>query len=292
MIKLIDILREARQRGILYHFTPLSNIEIMLAQGYIRPNQEKQVSTTRDASLDIDIFIEDPTNNIARLMLDGDKISSKYKVTPFTSMAGFKGEKEEQIIVNGKPFPFLPYLKRIDLFISKPKDKNISKIIKILQKVNIPYTEYNKSPQKSISYTQDKEGDPKNINLKSLPKSYTTEELYYPNFNITNQKRIRLYAKKSNGDLIPMAFFGVIESSKYPDYYIGTIFDTDKPFYSEYYTKSQKSIEAEFKNIPMFNDIDWRKKWKYTPYKQFNERDIYNTYIFIPKSNISPEDFV
>lgn len=293
MIKLLDILYEAKQVGNIYHFTPLHNITQMLGQGYIRPNEEKQISTTRDAKSDVYIFLGEE-NNVARLMLDGNKISNNYQIKPFKHFqdTGGKDEYEEQIIINGKNFNFIPYLKRIDLFIINSKDKEISKVIKILQKANIPYKEYLGTPKQNIPYTQSKEGNPEDIKTKFIPKIYTEDELYYPNFNIISKKTIQLYAKNNNNELTAWSRIPVIESTKYPEYYIGVTFNSNKSILENYYTKNQKPLNITFADIPMFSDPNWRKKWEYTPLKKFSEGKIRNLYFFIPKNTISPEDFV
>jgi hypothetical protein len=95
---------------------------------------------------------------IVRLMLDGDKISNKYKIQPFAFNEfdeDYEDLGEEQIIVNGKVFPFLPYLKRIDIFLNEEEEID-SKITEILEKANIPYKIYQGTPISNIPYTQPK----------------------------------------------------------------------------------------------------------------------------------------
>jgi hypothetical protein len=165
MIKLMDILWESKQVGSLYHFTLLDYLPKILQDKYLKPNwvgeepgANAQVSTTRKANVDVNNFIGTDDRNMARLMLDGNKISTKYEIKPysFSSMGKNIEEYEEQIIVNGKNFYFLPYLKRIDLFIVDFENKNIAEAKKALETNNISYTEYEGTPMQNIPYTQNK----------------------------------------------------------------------------------------------------------------------------------------
>ena len=155
MIKLIDILQEAKQVGDVYHFTPTYNLYSILNDGFLKPNYEQQVSTTRNKNVDlIPFFDNDSLDNVSRITLDGNKISNNFKIKPYhydedvpPSKRGpaylNKIEFEEQIITNGKNLPIYPYLKRIDIFTSDKEDSNIVEIESILKKKNIPLTIHN-----------------------------------------------------------------------------------------------------------------------------------------------------
>lgn len=154
MIKLLDILNEineAKQVGDVYHFTPILNRDgnkyllKMLNSGYIRPNENNQISTTRNKKVDVEPFMGDYPDYLARLTFDGDKISNKYKIRPFyfEPQGGpaykEKFEFEEQIVTNGKNFPIYPYLKKVDLFIMDTEEEEVNKVIDLLNKKNINY---------------------------------------------------------------------------------------------------------------------------------------------------------
>lgn len=218
MIKLLDLLNEAKQIGNLYHFTALKNIIPILESQVLIPNGEGQISTSRRPNMDVSGFMKMQMgkSNIARLMLDGDKISNKYKIRPFVYFDDdeyIDGEDlgEEQIIVNRKNFYFLNYLKRIDIFITK-KEKIIDKVISLLDKMNIPYKIYEGTPQSNIPYKQSKEGNPENIKYTPLDKlpnnSVISKDLYLSNVSnipenltvngdlyITDSKKIKLPTK-------------------------------------------------------------------------------------------------
>ena len=156
MIKLIDILKEiteGKQVGDLYHFTPIENLSYILKDGYLIPNFENQVSTTRNKNVNLTPFLNDysETSNVARLKLNGNKISNNYKIRPYLydeDVANPKDrlpayiskyEFEEQIITNGKNLPIFPYLEQVDIFIGDNSDDIISEIESLLKEKNIPY---------------------------------------------------------------------------------------------------------------------------------------------------------
>lgn len=280
MIKLIDILKEAKQVGIVYHYTPLENLESIIKNRYIFPNDEQQISTTRNPLIYTLIFSEEE-NNLARLMLDGNKISNKYKIRPFSyDSVGRMGDQfEEQIVVNGKNFYFFPYLKRIDLFITNPEDKKILKIKNILEKANIPYTIYNKSNTQIIPYTQSKEGNPKDINIKKLPKPVdaTEEALYFP--GIPKNKIL------STAGIPNMGVTRVAELPEYPGYYA-------IPGHKSWLESNSKEFPFDVKivDIPMYNDPKWRAKWKYHRFlKGFSKGSVYDSYMLLPKNKVPSE---
>ena len=132
MIKLIEILNEineAKQVGDIYHFTGIKDMDgnrylmKILNSGYLKPNEDNQISTTRNKKVDIYPFYGHYPDYLARLNFDGDKISNKYKIRPFLfepqgrPAYKEKSEFEEQIVTNGKNFPIYPYLKKVDLFV-------------------------------------------------------------------------------------------------------------------------------------------------------------------------------
>lgn len=219
MIKLISILKEiteAKQVGNLYHFTPLKNIIPILDSQVLIPNTEGQISTTRRPDMDISGFMKMQMgkSNTARLMLDGDKISTKYKIRPFIYFDDHEYEDgedlgEEQIIINKKNFYFLPYLKRIDIFVTK-KEKNIDKVIILLNEMNIPYKIYKGTPQSNIPYKQSKEGNPSNIKYTPLDKlpdnSVISKDLHLSNISSIPENLTvngNLYIEDSNNIKLP-----------------------------------------------------------------------------------------
>jgi hypothetical protein len=155
MIKLIDILREAKQVGPLYHFTNIKYLKGIINSGLkFEPNnstlpQHKNtysISVTRDK---IGAGVIDYLSNVSdfdvRIKLDGDKISEIYRVEPINIenvwMAGDKNwEKstkfpelfEERIISKKSGYLSPNYILQIDTIIPEEDIED-----EIIDKVNI-----------------------------------------------------------------------------------------------------------------------------------------------------------
>lgn len=95
MIKLVDILREAKQVGILYHSTSGDNLISILKSNSLK------IGMTANYTMETPIAIFFTRNKNYRpgdytLKLDGNKLSNNYKVNPYDSI-GNRGEAEEYI---------------------------------------------------------------------------------------------------------------------------------------------------------------------------------------------------
>ena len=99
MIKLIDLIKEAKQVGTLYHSTNGENLISILKSNTLKVNTQgsyssfgDQVSFTRD---------QDYRPGNYTIEVDGNKLSNKYKVEPFTyrigNIRGTRGEAEEVV---------------------------------------------------------------------------------------------------------------------------------------------------------------------------------------------------
>ena len=294
-MKLLNLLKEiylneAKQVGTLYHFTPLSNLKDILSIQFLYPNDEEQVSTSRRPNMSTRDFQDMKKNSIVRMALDGNKISTKYKVRPFAFGADEGSAEdlgEEQIVVNGKKFPFFPYLKRIDIFLNK-KEKVNDKLIELLEKANIPYKIYSGIPISNIPISQEKTGNPEDINIENIPKKeiYTPEEMYFPKMKLTS---IEIYTSTYNLEKKYPIKKQVALSSEYPDYYIMGGFSSNKKHYEDYYNLEGNNLNIKMIPIPMYNDPKWRKMWKTNvapPYNFFNEGNTYDSYFLIPKNEV------
>jgi hypothetical protein len=293
MIKLIDLLKEiteAKQVGNLYHFTPLSNLKKILENRVLFVNEENQVSTTRHANMDITSLYggnSELKKGLARIMLDGDKISTKYKIRSFSydNLGKDLNLGEEQIVVNGNKFHFIPYLKRIDIFLNK-KDSVNPKILELLEKANIPYKVYQGAPISNTPYNQPKDGNPDSININKIPekRTYTSDELYFPGMKPAKnakyyQNDFSLKNNISNNDLFT--------SPEYPGYYIQTGWEKNKEFYNDFYNLRGEKLNVKIIPIPMYNDPKWRAIWKQEEtHNGFIEGMIADSYILIPKNEI------
>lgn len=106
MIKLIDILYEAKQVGSLYHFTNIKYLKNILNLGLkFQPDNSglKQFENTFYISVTRDItgkgilkyMVSDSSTINVRIKLDGNKISEKYKIKPINIEWIWNGEEEE-----------------------------------------------------------------------------------------------------------------------------------------------------------------------------------------------------
>jgi hypothetical protein len=292
MIKLedlLDFLNEAKQVGDLYHFTPLSNLKNILATRLLYPNDESQISVTRRPNMSTKEFQDMETSPILRITLDGDKISNKYKIRPFAFGANENDPEdlgEEQIIVNGEKFYFIPYLKRVDLFLNKKKEIN-AKSVEFLEKTNIPYKIYQGTPTSNTPYNQPKDGNPEGIDIEKIPKKiiYSPRDMYYPDMKFISIK----LSKKDNFDPRPgPKSLTVAISPKYPNYYLLAGFKNNEKYYDYRNLKGEK-INIEVIPIPMYNDPKWRKMWKTnveSPYNHFDKGSNADSYFLFPKNEI------
>lgn len=102
MIKLIDILKEAKQVGTLYHFTDDNGLRGILKTNELWASETNasHVSLTRDKNG----WHVGTLDNIFRISLDGNKISNKYKIKPYAWSDLNRGNKdtesEEAVLTN------------------------------------------------------------------------------------------------------------------------------------------------------------------------------------------------
>ena len=162
MIKLIDLLNEGKQVGILYHWTKLKNLENIIKINKLNTSHAGHgtfdyISTTRSKNK-LQSGISEHSD--VALVLDGDKISNKYKVIPYHDLEteeydditvrdedgnaigiaddegniiryGAFDEMEELIV--GSLYPLNKYLIKVILYKTNPK------IESLLKEKNIPY---------------------------------------------------------------------------------------------------------------------------------------------------------
>ena len=144
MIRLIDLLKEAKQVGTVYHYTTFEAGLKILKSNQLKSSDAADstnakpvfaVSFTRDkrfhnnhnVGFDVSSFGQRPQ---VRFTVDGDKLSNKFKVQPYSQGGAFskdkKGFEAEERVVSDKQFsiPLLPCLESIDVLFEykKPKD--------------------------------------------------------------------------------------------------------------------------------------------------------------------------
>jgi hypothetical protein len=141
LIKLLDILKEAKQVGTLYHYTYYSALEKILKtnqlkayEGSINNKGERgySISFTRDKQLhrkSVASLLPNGQPEI-RIEIDGDKLSEKYRIEPYAAgnfQKKFKSHYEaEERIISDKKFsiPIKDYIKGIDILTDYSDKKN------------------------------------------------------------------------------------------------------------------------------------------------------------------------
>jgi hypothetical protein len=128
MIKFIDILKEAKQVGDIYHFTSIDNLANMLKEyksvtlddNYSSEAGEGYFSFTRNPNIP---SLSDFQKQV-RLKLDGNKMSNKYKFEPYADTSssedyykqGKNFESEERISAKKNPtIDLTPYIESVVL---------------------------------------------------------------------------------------------------------------------------------------------------------------------------------
>jgi hypothetical protein len=150
LLKLIDLLREAKQVGTIYHYTTFEAGLKILESNQLKSTEtadstkadpiygvsftrNKRFHNNHNIGFDVSSFGQMPQ---IRFTIDGDKLSNKYKIQPYAQTGGagrFEKQHEEfeaeERAVSDKPFtiPVLTYLKSIDILVEykKPR-KNLS----------------------------------------------------------------------------------------------------------------------------------------------------------------------
>ena len=75
---------EAKQVGVLYHFTRLGSLEKILQENILYMSRQwKNISFTRNKNLISNSNYLKENKAFARIVVDGDKLSNDYKIRPF-----------------------------------------------------------------------------------------------------------------------------------------------------------------------------------------------------------------
>jgi hypothetical protein len=116
-----DYLIEAKQVGILYHYTPIITAYQLVTNNKL--GYGSQVSFTRDKNFHIHHRAAIDTEQL-RFVLDGDKLSENYKIKPFDyfykdrEKVGHQGtyDESEERITNGPVKELDRYLIKVQIF--------------------------------------------------------------------------------------------------------------------------------------------------------------------------------
>jgi len=133
MMRLIDLLKEGKQVGILYHYTTYSAAVKILKDGKLKSNPDGHnrgtledpiysISFTRDKTFhQSDRYLQNPLH--CRFVFNGNKMSDRIKIEPYAQSDFKKGTVDfeaEETIQSKKPIevPIQNYLIRVDILIT------------------------------------------------------------------------------------------------------------------------------------------------------------------------------
>jgi len=171
MIRLLDLLKEAKQVGTIYHYTTFEAGLKILQSNQLKAHDAADstnakpvysISFTRDKRFhdNHNIGFTDSSlgqNPQVRFTVDGNKLSNNYKVQPYSQGADFskgrKGFEAEERVISDKPFkiPLSNYLLSVDILLEYKKPSNKYDFIGI-----VDYKMYAPLRAKIIKFTQDK----------------------------------------------------------------------------------------------------------------------------------------
>ena len=138
MIKLVDLLKEiteAKQVGTIYHFT--NDLEKILQTNALKATKIKDLPTHPG----VVSFTRTPhrTFDIARysdsvLVINGDKLSNKYKISPFKDpKVDWEDEMEERV------FGDIPNIDQYIIKVILFEDEYDEDVVPLLKEKGIPY---------------------------------------------------------------------------------------------------------------------------------------------------------
>lgn len=189
MIKLADILVEAKQVGKLYHFTSLQNLRTVLKNnklGVFRSYEtDYYISTTRDKNFGLRLRNTKFRHSVplkVRITLDGDKISENYRIEPvgfhgWYAIESLKDVKEPFNLTSKEKFAdfYDSFYKifRMDKFTPDKKDRNFNE--RELIRWDKHYTrKYAKLiPIEVIQYLEDN-------GAKVVINQYNSKQVFFP----------------------------------------------------------------------------------------------------------------
>jgi len=171
MIRLIDLLKEAKQVGTIYHYTTFEAGLKILKSNQLKSSEAADgtndnpvfaVSFTRDKRFHDNHWVGFEQSAVGnkpqvRFTIDGDKLSNNFKVQPYSQGGAFaknrKGFEAEERVASNKQFtiPLLPYLKSVDILVEYEKPSNKYDIIGI-----VDYEMYAPVRAKIVKYSQNK----------------------------------------------------------------------------------------------------------------------------------------
>ena len=171
MISLVDLLKEAKQVGTIYHYSTFeaglkilqsNQLKASEADDSTNNNPVFAISFTRDKRFHDNHVVGFDESSIGnkpqvRFTVDGDKLSNNFKVQPYSQGDAFsknrKGFEAEERVISNKPFaiPLSNYLISVDILLEYKKPSNKYDVLGIVN-----YEMYEPVRAKIIKFAQDK----------------------------------------------------------------------------------------------------------------------------------------
>ncbi len=161
--KLAGIISEGKQVGSLYHYTDIQHAIKILESNTLkatagnepefgkfysknthRDKTGKVISFSRD-KMKYNFSISDEAEVV--FVIDGDKLSNKYSLSPFSDQDEYGEDEQEERIYNRDITNLINYIEKIIIYNTKYiDDLEVSDLIEIIRRKNIPY-EIQEDPQ-------------------------------------------------------------------------------------------------------------------------------------------------
>lgn len=164
MIKLVDLLNEAKQVGTIYHFTSLNNLLPILKSGVLVSTKgRKYVSFTRNKNL-TNLGVE---NSQVRFTIDGDNLSNKYKLIPYTQTKPENPNDSYLFKSNPKIFSKSEPTFEAEVVIPIEKYNNKIDILPYIEKIDV--TDWNYIKDRPLKDEEKKELEKYGISINFTP---------------------------------------------------------------------------------------------------------------------------
>jgi hypothetical protein len=132
MTKLIDIINEGKQVGILYHFTDINSAIKILRFNILASMGYNRISFTRNKG-----FLKDNPfasgwsgGDEVMIVVDGDKLSNRYKIRPFAGLnfqndnSNLPSDEMEEVIESPRIENIIDYIIKIVINMKVLKQKH------------------------------------------------------------------------------------------------------------------------------------------------------------------------
>ena len=161
---------EAKQVGTLYHLCTLDDLEYIIPRDTLKSSglyynkllhTDKAISFTRDKNFFVDVPKMAHSPVLIQFVVDGDKLSENYKITPYNDFYTRQNTQDDKVILPQSPLPYNPkflekeevvigpitnfsnYIKSIRVIVNELPEKKLADIQYVLEDLIYYKTQYN-----------------------------------------------------------------------------------------------------------------------------------------------------